>query len=205
MAQVKKQAVHDAILQAAFELFSTKGYLRTSQSQIAAAAGITTSNIYVYFPSKLDIIFALVRPWLLDQVDRLERDVERIANPRRRLERILTSLWLDIPAADNCFAHNIMQALATVGPQEVYSRELLLTLESRVTAMIASCLPPKRRALLEDDAFTHLVFMAFDGFVLNQRIRGKSRRLQKIIDVTCTMLLGRQSPAPTLARQRADG
>jgi AcrR family transcriptional regulator len=191
MAQVKKQAVHDAILEAAFELFSTQGYAETSQAEIAQAAGIATSNLYVYFDSKLDIMFALAGPWMFEQFDRLERDVRRIAEPRRQLERIFAALWRDIPAANNSFAYNIIQALATIGPEEVYSRKVLLMMEARLTNMIRSCLPPARHSLLDDDAFAHLALMAFDGFGLNQRLQGKSRRIQKIIDVTCTMLLGR--------------
>ncbi len=190
MAQVKKSAVREAILQAGFESFSTQGYAQTSLSQIAQAAGIATSNIYVYFTSKLEIMFALSRPWLLEQIENLDRETAEIAEPRARLTRILTALWADIPAADNCFAHNIMQALATVGPQEVYSRELLLTLEARLSDMVRPCLPEHRRHLLDDDAIAHLAFMAFDGFVLNQKIRGRSRRMAQIVDLTCTMLLG---------------
>jgi AcrR family transcriptional regulator len=189
--QVKKKAVRDAILQAAFELFSTQGYVQTSQSQIAQTAGIATSSIYVYFSSKFDIMFALARAWTLDQIHILERDVTRIADPRRRLARILTAIWRDIPAADNGFALNIMQAIATIGPQETYSREVLLLLENRVTALILKCLPPERHILLADNAFTHLVMMGMDGFILNQRIEGKSSRLPQIVDVTCRMLLGR--------------
>jgi AcrR family transcriptional regulator len=190
MVQVKKQEVREAILEAAFELFSKRGYLQTSQAQIAQAAGVTTSNLYVYFASKLDILYALAQPWLLGQLDALERKVGRIEQPRRRLEKILTTLWLDMPAAQNGFAHNIMQALATIGPREAYSRELLSALEHRVSSMIMDCLPAQRHALLKDDAFTHLAFMAFDGFVLNHRITGKSRLTQRVVDVTCSLLLG---------------
>jgi AcrR family transcriptional regulator len=191
MAQVKKTAVREAILEAGFTLFSSQGYAQTSLSQIAQAAGIATSNIYVYFASKLDIMFALSRPWLLDQIERLDRETAGIPDPRARLARILTALWADLPAADNGFAHNIMQALATVGPQEIYSRELLLTLEARLSAMIRPCLAEDRQHLLDNDALAHLAFMAFDGFVLNQKIRGTSRRMAQIVDITCTMLLGR--------------
>jgi AcrR family transcriptional regulator len=190
MVQVKKPAVREAILEAAFELFSKRGYAQTSQAQIAEAAGVTTSNIYVYFSSKLDILYELARPWLLEQLDVLERKLQGIKEPRRRLERILTALWLDIPAAGNGFAHNIMEALATIKPKEAYSRELLSDLEARVTTMVRNCLPPKRHALLNDDAFTHLAFMAFDGFVLNHRINGRPRLTRRVVEVTCDMLLG---------------
>jgi AcrR family transcriptional regulator len=190
MAQVKKHAVREAILQAAFDLFATQGYAQTSLAQIAQASGIATSNIYVYFASKLDIMFALSRPWLLAQIAALESQTASIAEPRARLSRILTALWSEIPAADNCFANNIMQALANVGPSEAYSRELLLILEERLSAMIRACLPPERHALLDKDAVAHLSFMAFDGFVLNHKIRGPSRRMGAIVEVTCAMLIG---------------
>ena len=38
---------------------------------IARTAGISTANVYVYFESKLDILFAVYTPWLEDRLDRL--------------------------------------------------------------------------------------------------------------------------------------
>jgi len=51
MAQTKKDGVREAILQAAFAQFSKVGYSETSIPSIAAAAGISTANVYRYFPS----------------------------------------------------------------------------------------------------------------------------------------------------------
>ena len=51
----------DEVLDAALSLFSTKGYARSSVSEIARAAGLSKGAVYLYFPSKHDILLGLVR------------------------------------------------------------------------------------------------------------------------------------------------
>jgi len=48
----KKGATRDAILRAALHLIVTRGYHRTSTSQIARAAGVAEGTLYVHFKSK---------------------------------------------------------------------------------------------------------------------------------------------------------
>lgn len=191
MAQVKKAEVRDAILQAAFELFSEKDYARTTVAEIARRAGLSQSNIYVYFGSKLEILWVVISPWLLRQFEILEHELERIDSPHARVERMLTGIWGDIPAADNNLAVNLVQGLALSEPTDNYSRDLLRFLETRLTRILKESLPRDRWHLLEgDDALAHLVFMAFDGFVLGTRIKGRSERLTQIVGLTAHMLLG---------------
>ena len=112
MVQVKKADVRDAILKSAFQLFSEKDYASTSLSQIAKRAGASTSNLYVYFPSKLDLLWAVIRPWLFRQIDQLELELQGIEGSRARVERILHVLWGEIPAANNNLAINLVQGVA---------------------------------------------------------------------------------------------
>lgn len=191
MAQVKKAEVRDAILNAAFELFSEKDYARTSVAEIARRAGLSQSNIYVYFGSKLDILWAVMSPWLFRQFELLDIELAQIADPRARLERLLSAMWGDIPQADRNLAVNLVQGLAMSEPSDNYSRELLRFLEARLTRTLTDILPEERRAVLgQDDAFAHLAFMAFDGFVLGARLKGRSERLGPIVRLTADMLLG---------------
>lgn len=190
MAQVKKQAVREAILQSAFALFADRGYATTTLADIAAGAGVAASSIYVYFASKLDILFAVYRPWLMDALARLEQELATIPEPRQRLRRILLALWHDIPAQDNVFSHNLMQAISAIAPGERYSRDLLFRAEGEITRLLRGCLPPERHSMLEQDRLSHLLFMAFDGFVINRRLAGPSRRVAAIADLTCDLLLG---------------
>lgn len=205
MAQVKKSEVRDAILAAAFDLFSEKDYARTTIAEIARRAGLSQSNIYVYFNSKLEILWAVMSPWLFRQFELLELELVHIDAPRARIERLLTALWRDIPLADNCLAVNLIQGLATSRPGDNYSRDLLRYLETRVTRILRECLPPERWHLLEgDDALSHLIFMAFDGFVLGAQVKGPPERLPQIVTVWVAMLMDGALPAAGTTRATPD-
>src|SRR5271155_5188556 len=47
------------ILGASIECFAREGFHRTSMTQIVAEAGVSAGSIYLYFPSKDDIIEAI--------------------------------------------------------------------------------------------------------------------------------------------------
>lgn len=191
MAQVKKEEVREAILDSAFALFRDQGYAGTTQAQIAARAGVTPSNLYVYFGSKLDILFAIYRPWLMARLDGLERRLAAIPDARARLETLIYAIWRDIPAEDNGFAFNLMQAISNLGPHDRYSRNLLDDCEARISAMLRGCLPPGRAALADGrHLLAHLLFMAQDGLVINRNIKGPSPRLDDMVAATCDLLHG---------------
>ncbi|MCG8354287.1 MAG: TetR/AcrR family transcriptional regulator [Kiloniellales bacterium] len=191
MAQVKKQEVENAILDAAYGLFREKGYNSTSVAEIAQAAGVSPSNIYVYFCSKLEILYAIYDPWLRERLTALERELEAIGEPEERLRHVFRTLWHSIPAENNGFANNLMQALSSASNDEGYSRELLLWAENRISAMIRSSLPSKRRQLADESLLAHVIFMAFDGFVMNHGFHGPSRRIEAIIELMVSLLLGK--------------
>jgi AcrR family transcriptional regulator len=195
LAQVKKAAIREAIIDSAYELFRERGYADTSISDIAAAAGVSKANIYVYFKSKFAILYAVFEPWFRSRIETLEDSVGKISDPREKLRHICFTLWRDIPAEDNGFANNMMQAISMAWKEGGYDRSLLLWSEHKVTEMIKGALPPDRVATVEREFAAHLMFMAFDGFVLNHRIVGPSRRMNGIVDLMVDFLLhGPASP-----------
>lgn len=54
--QVKKEEKREAILRAAEELLFKKGVENVSMGEIASAAGVGKGTLYVYFPSKDDLL-----------------------------------------------------------------------------------------------------------------------------------------------------
>jgi AcrR family transcriptional regulator len=193
--QVKKEHVRDLILEGAFALFEDRGYAGTTMRDIAATAGISASTIYVYFASKLDILFAIYAPWLTERLDRLEREITEIADPRERLRRILRDLWDTIPSENNGFTNNLMQAFSLWTPDEGYDRAMLLAAEKRVSRMMEGAIPDDRGWMLEREALAHILFMAFDGFTVNHHLVGRSRRLDLCVDLMVDLMLGTQ-PGP---------
>ena len=190
MAQIKKQAVADAILRAARRLFRERGYSRTSMAEIARAADISTSNIYVYYFSKLDILFAIYEPWLEERLDELERELGGIPAPRDRLLRILETFWHDLPAAENGLANNAMQALTTALPEERYNPALLDRALGRLVEMIRASLPHDRIHLADGTHLAQIIFMAFDGYAMNNRLRGGGLEVNGATELMATLLLG---------------
>ena len=190
MVQVKKQEVHDAILASAYTLFRDKGYVDTTVAEIGRAAGVSASNIYVYFSSKLEILYAICEPWLRDRITQLRRELDGLVEPEERLRLIFRTLWLDLPGENNGFANNLMQALSTARPQDPYSRELLLWSETELTGLIRESLPPERAALVDGTYLAHIIFMAFDGFSINYKLKGPSERIDGIVELMVGLLLG---------------
>jgi AcrR family transcriptional regulator len=170
VAQIKKKEIRQAILDAAYKLFSKRGYSDTNIANIARTAGVAPANVYVYFPSKLEILFSIYEPWLTKQFDALEQSLQRTADPRQRLRKILSTLWREIPSADNGFANNMMQAISGANGRDGYSPALRLAIEERLATLLEDCLPATDRKNARDLA--SIMLMAFDGYALNFHLKG---------------------------------
>lgn len=189
MPQVKKAEVREAILAAAFAAFSHKGYSATTMTEIARQAGTTVANLYVYFDSKLVILYEIYQPWLNRQLHSLRAEVMLLSHPRKRIRRIIKGIWADIPAADHAFANSLMDALASAPPELRKPVNLLETVEGFLTQLLVESLPPERANVVHGDLLAHLIWMAFDGFVINHRI-GDERDIDKISAMMADLLLG---------------
>jgi len=188
MAQVKKTSVRDAILESANELFTEQGYSNTTLADISRKASVTMSNIYNYYDSKLDVLFAIYEPWLDERIDFVAEETEKIKAPKERMRYLLKYLFSDLPADTNCFANNFMQAIVTRKSDEIYTRDLLLRSEEKISEIIRNAIPDSFKAGLSDNIMTHFLFMAHDGFVINYALNGPSRRADAIIDMLCNMI-----------------
>ncbi|SEK00807.1 transcriptional regulator, TetR family [Sphingobium sp. AP50] len=189
MAQVKKDDMRNAILAAAFDLFSERGYASTTVSAIARAASMTVANLYVYFPSKIVLLYAVYRPWLLAKLEEAELTVMRYRTPETRLRRLILALWRDIPSTDHGMANALVEALATTPPDDKKPNDLLLSVEDYLTNLLVQILPKTRCPLVEDGLISHMMWMAFDGFAINRRL-GDVRDMDRLTDHWIAMLLG---------------
>jgi AcrR family transcriptional regulator len=202
MVQRKKPEVREAILVAAFRLFASRGYAATMVADIAREAGVSPGNVYIYFRSKLEILYEIYDPWLRARIDALGREIAALRSPRARLRRLLVALWREIPAEENGFLNNM--------PAEGYRSTLVRWLEQRITAMIGDALPPARRARIARVRLAHVLVMAFDGCAIDYHLHRRPRVDDRTIDFMTEMLLG--APAGraiaaggTARRERANG
>jgi len=200
MAQVKKSEVRERILASAARLFAERGYARATVSQIAKAADTAPSNVYVYFKSKLEIVFAIYDPWLKEHLEVLAREVEALPTPEAKVFRVVQKLWRDIPADRNAFANNIIQAISSATPEDCYDPALLRWTEQKIASLLARSLPPARAAEIDCMRFAHILMMAFDGFAVNYSINRAIYCDDAMIAQMCAAIMGKgQDAAPPVA------
>ena len=190
MGQVKKAHVRDAILVSAKTLFAEHGYYNTSLPRIAAGAGVSTANVYVYFRSKIEILYEIYDPWLRARVDRLADELTRIPSPFGRLRHVLGTFWRDIPAEEGGFGNNIIQAISTFRHGEGYRPTLLHWMEQHLQGLVLACLPPARRRALAGIELGHFLVMAFDGYIVYHHLDPKRPLDDATLDAVCRMLYG---------------
>jgi len=194
VVQVKKAAVRDAILAAAYKTFCEHSYNASTLAQVAERAGVSTANLYSYFDSKLDLLYTIYDPWLRERLEQLDIELATIQDSHLRLRRLLKVLWRDIPHTSNGFANNIMQAVSGLGPRDQYDPKPLLWYEDKVGQMILNALPIARRSTLDVACIAHLAFMAFDGFAISAHANPRSPCSDALIEQFCELLMGPSDP-----------
>ena len=190
MGQVKKPEVREAILKTALQLFSKKGYARTTLEEIARGSGVSPANVYVYFRSKLEILYAIYDPWMRERLTSLEAKIGTLNDPRKKLRVLLTTLWRDMPAEKNGFVNNIMQAISSATPRDRYKPHLLKWMEEHLERMLRMALPSKRQTQLANARLAHLLVMAFNGYIIYHHVNPRAPLDDDTVEAVCAMFLG---------------
>lgn len=190
MAQVKKEHVRTAILDAAFRLFTTHGYVGTTLPMIGKAAQISTPNIYSYFSSKLAILYAIFDPWIRAQFAALDEQLAALKSPDRRLKRIFAMLWQELPELEQGFANNVIQAISTATPDEEYRPHLIAWMEEQIERMVLDALPAERHSLVRGTEMAHMIVMSTDGYIMYGHTVPDRKCSDRTIDAFCRMLSG---------------
>ncbi|MCL6261792.1 TetR/AcrR family transcriptional regulator [Craterilacuibacter sp. RT1T] len=134
--QRRKEVRPGEILDAALALFVEKGYSATKIDDIARAAGVTKGTPYLYFPSKADILKAVVREKLLERV----ADMENLSRahpgtPATLIRLLLLKWWDDVGATPLSGLCKLMVAEAVNFPElaRFYHDEVII--RSRAIAL----------------------------------------------------------------------
>jgi AcrR family transcriptional regulator len=83
----------DQILEAALRVFADKGFAETTMDEVAADAGLAKGSLYVYFPTKEDLLRKLLgRFTLLPELPEM-MDAIRELPPRRGIPKLVMEIW----------------------------------------------------------------------------------------------------------------
>ena len=82
------------ILEAAFILFSEKGFENTNTAEISQHAGVATGTLYSYFQDKVDIYKTVFESYLKKEVSKMLSELECEINNHTNISQFIL-LWKD--------------------------------------------------------------------------------------------------------------
>lgn len=92
--QRRKEARPQELLDAALELFVEKGFAAARIEEVALRAGVSKGTLYLYYPSKEDLLKAVIEQRLSTEIAAVAAQAERFEGPTPELLReLLTSWW----------------------------------------------------------------------------------------------------------------
>ena len=92
----RKEARPDEIIDAALELFVSKGFTATRLDDIAKHAGISKGTLYLYFNSKEDLFRAVVQQIIVPEVEKAEKHAAQFEGTQSELIAMLLSNWWNV-------------------------------------------------------------------------------------------------------------
>jgi AcrR family transcriptional regulator len=99
----RKEARPAELLDAALELFVEKGFASTRSEEVARRAGVSKGTLYLYFPSKEELLKAVIQQFLADRIQEGAQQIVDAEGPTPALmENLLVDWWMrtyDSPAS----------------------------------------------------------------------------------------------------------
>ncbi len=90
----RKEARPAELLEAALTLFVEKGFAATRSEEVARAAGVSKGTLYLYFPSKEELLKAVIQHFLGAEIEAGVQEAAAADGPTAQaLEQLLVNWW----------------------------------------------------------------------------------------------------------------
>jgi len=171
---VDKEEKKKKILKAAIEVFSQKGFFRTTIADIAHAAGIGKGTVYEYFRNKETLFIELFAFLIEDHLQYLSGKRESFLTAEQRIENIITETFRYFKQMENIyyiFLDLKIQHLKTSGApyhQEQFAR-LYREFRRELAAIIKEGSRKGSFRKVDPDQIATLIIATMEG-IMNQWI-----------------------------------
>ncbi len=91
--QRRKEARPQELLDAALALFAEKGYAATRSEEVAARAGVAKGTLYLYYPSKEELLKAVISQGLSREIAAGAEQADHYAGSTEELLREMLTAW----------------------------------------------------------------------------------------------------------------
>ena len=99
----EKSDKRDALLRAAIDTFSARGFFNAQVADVARAAGVAAGTVYLYFRSKDDLLISIFERTMTESIAECRRTLENIPDAAARL-RTIARMHLDRLGRDRSLA-----------------------------------------------------------------------------------------------------
>jgi AcrR family transcriptional regulator len=185
------------ILAAARETFLAKGFDRASVAEIAARVGVVEGLVYSYYPSKRDLLNAVLRGMYEPLIREIEDGFSRLKGVRSRMRYLVwrhVRVYVEEPSLSRLVLHEVR-----TGPE--YFQSVLHELHVRYTSFLVRTV---REAIadgeLREDVDAELVRSLVYGGIEHRMWgtlfgRGESIDVEAMADAFTAIVLGPLLPA----------
>ena len=91
--QRRKEARPHELLEAALALFVEKGFAATRAEEVAQRAGVSKGTLYLYYPSKEELLKAVIAHYLSSRIAATAQEVRQIQGPMAPVLREMLVAW----------------------------------------------------------------------------------------------------------------
>jgi len=126
--QRRKEARPHELLEAALTLFAEKGFAATRAEEVAQLAGVSKGTLYLYYPSKEELLKAVFAHYLSARIADTAAQVRRVQGPMAPvLREMLVAWWQEVYASPVSGTFKLIIAEARNFPDiaEFYVREVI--------------------------------------------------------------------------------
>ncbi len=128
LRQRRKDARPHELLEAALALFVEKGFAATRAEEVAQRAGVSKGTLYLYYPSKEELLKAVIAHYLSARIAATAQEVRRIEGPMAPvLREMLVEWWQQTYASPGSGAFKLIITEVRNFPDiaEFYVREVI--------------------------------------------------------------------------------
>jgi TetR/AcrR family transcriptional regulator len=93
MRQRRKQARPQELLDAALDLFVERGFAATRSEDVAARAGVSKGTLYLYYPSKEELLKEVIRHHVVNQIAEGLQIIRAFEGSAAELLAMMLRLW----------------------------------------------------------------------------------------------------------------
>lgn len=184
--------------EAALQLVAEKGLPALTVSNLAARLGVTKGSFYWHFEGRSDLLAAALHRWEQRSTSETMKALDAVADPRRRLEMMLSA------ASEAPRARSLYAALSEAAEDPIVRRVLNRVASSRIT-YLEKCYVELGLKAAEAKSWAVLAYSAYRGLLqlAHEAAGALPSNWSAYSAMVCERLIPSTVPVPSPAQRRA--